>query len=160
MPDAGRLYAEVRPYPGLIRQRIAGFATDMGFEGSDELILPVGVPDGEAAVWVGRQEVGLLVLPFHVHRDRHGDYVDGTGVAALLSPAWARLGIPILMPVSRFSWSARFPRRLEELRARRPEVARLVVPMSESQIGDASIRDAVSAILRGEEAPRAGARSR
>lgn len=160
MPEARRRFAVVRPYPGSIGRRIAAFVAELGFEGSDELIVPTGVPDGEAAVWAGRQEVGLLVLPFHVHKDRHGEYVDGTGVAALLSPAWARHRIPILMPVTRFSWSARFPRRFEELQARRPEIAELVVPVPESRIGDVSIRDEVSAIARGEPVSGAGARPR
>lgn len=67
--DARRPFALVRPYPGLIRQRVLDFVAGLG-------------------------------LPFHVHRDRHGDFVDGTGVAALLTPAWPGRRVPILMPVS------------------------------------------------------------
>jgi hypothetical protein len=149
--DSRRPFALVRPHPGLLRRRVLRFVADLGYEGDEELVLPAGVPDGEAAVWVRGLDVDLLVLPFHVHRDRHGDYVDGTGVATLLAEEWTRRGVPILMPVSRFSWSARFPRRLEELRARRPEVARLVVPMTESQAGDDAVRQALAEIASGGE---------
>jgi hypothetical protein len=103
---------------------------------------------------VGSLEVGLLVLPFHVHRDRNGEYVDGTGVATLLAADWVGRHTPILMPVSRFSWSARFPRRYRTMRTRRPDVARLVVAMPESRVGDEAIRAALVSIADGGEAPR------
>lgn len=109
-----------------------------GYRLGPGLTLEARTPNEEAAAWVDLLDVDLLVLPYHLHRDVHGQAVDGIGVALLLSEKYEER-IPILMPVSAYSLRAGFNPRLEILREKRPLVARTVVPMTEHDIGSTRI---------------------
>lgn len=136
-------FGVVRPYPRNIRERVFAFLDEMGFELGEGMVVEPGTPDAEAAAWVEARKLDLLLLPLHSHDDRNGDPVDGLGVAALLGDDFARLGIPILMPVDEFSFHASFPRRFGALREAAPDIARLVIPMPPAQIGDREIRERI-----------------
>jgi hypothetical protein len=141
-------FAAVRPYGEGIRVRVFSFLASMQLDLADGQIVEPGTPDDEAARMIDGFDADLLLLPFHLHRDRDGRAVDGVGVALQLSPAFMRRRVPILMPVSGFSEGASFPRRLDELTQTRPDVIRTLVPMPESQIGDAEIRARIASMLR------------
>jgi hypothetical protein len=134
----GRIFAFVRPEARALRERISGFLDTIGYRLGPGLSLDAKTPDEEAASWADRLDVDLLVLPYHLHRDVHGQTVDGIGIALLLSEKYES-NVPILMPVSAYSLRAGFNPRLEVLRYKRPLVARCVVPMTEHDIGSTRI---------------------
>jgi hypothetical protein len=134
----GRVFAFVRPEARALRERICGFLESIGYRLGPGLTIDARTPDDEAAGWADLLDVDLLVLPYHLHRDVHGQTVDGIGVALLLSDKYEGR-IPILMPVSAYSLRAGFNPRLEILREKRPLVARAVVPMTEHDIGSTRI---------------------
>lgn len=134
----GRVFAFVRPEARALRERISGFLDSIGYRLGPGLSLEARTPDEEAATWADQLNVDLLVLPYHLHRDVHGQTVDGIGVALLLSEKYEGR-LPILMPVSAYSLKAGFNPRLEVLKHKRPLVARCVVPMTEHDIGSTRI---------------------
>ena len=134
----GRVFAFVRPEARALRERIYAFLDSIGYQSGQGLSLDARTPDDEAATWADQLDVDLLVLPYHLHRDVHGQTVDGIGVALLLSEKYEGR-IPILMPVSAYSLKAGFNPRLEILKQKRPLVARSVVPMTEHDIGSTRI---------------------
>ena len=134
----GRVFAFVRPEARALRERISGFLESIGYRLGTGLSLDARTPDEDAALWADQLDVDLLVLPYHLHRDAHGQMVDGIGVALLLSEKY-EAHVPILMPVSAYSLKAGFNPRLEILRAKRPLVARSIVPMTEHDIGSTRI---------------------
>lgn len=134
----GKVFAFVRPEARALRERISGFLESIGYRQGPGLSIEARTPDEEAAGWADLLDVDLLVLPYHLHRDVHGQTVDGIGVALLLSEKY-EFRIPILMPVSAYSLKAGFNPRLEVLRQKRPLIARAVVPMTEHDIGSTRI---------------------
>jgi hypothetical protein len=134
----GRVFAFVRPEARALRERISAFLESIGYRLGPGLSLDAGTTDEDTAAWADQLDVDLLVLPYHLHRDVHGQMVDGIGVALLLSEKYEG-HVPILMPVSAYSLHAGFNPRLEILRTKRPLVARSVVPMTEHDIGSTRI---------------------
>jgi len=134
----GKVFAFVRPEARALRERITSFLESIGYRQGPGLTIDARTPDEEAASWADLLDVDLLVLPYHLHRDVHGQTVDGIGVALLLSEKY-ETRIPILMPVSAYSLKAGFNPRLEILRQKRPLIARGVVPMTEHDIGSTRI---------------------
>lgn len=136
-------YAEVRPHRGSMRERVAAFLAEIGYERGTDMCIEPGTSDEVAADWASRTQADLLVLPFHVHRDEAGRVVDGVGVASRLGEPLLSRGVPIVMPVSDFSREASFARRFEELRAGRPDVWERVVVLGESDVGSQDIARAI-----------------
>jgi hypothetical protein len=127
------IFAVVRPEGRTLRERTYAFLGSSGYSLGPGLVLPAGTPDEQAAAWVNALSVGLLVLPFHLHRDHAGQAADGVGIALLLSERYEEK-LPILMPVSAYSLRAGFEARFEELQERRPLIAQNVLSVSEHEL--------------------------
>lgn len=128
----------VRPYPAAIRKRVFSYLSSLGYGQIDEV--EVGTPDQEAAeqaMTARRPE--LILLPYHKHQDRDGNWVTGFGVAKLLDDAFVSRRIPVLMPVDEFTFGSSFPRELAALRSENPGILSRLVVMRERDIGAAVI---------------------
>ena len=133
-------FCVVRPYASHIRTLVFAALRDLGFDIEHPHVVPPGTPDDEAIEDLAGVGCDLLLLPFHVHEDRHGARVDGLGVAALLPAGFPARQVPILMPVSTFSFSGGFQRRLAELERIRPEIADLIIPLPQADISTEAVR--------------------
>ena len=136
---AGRIFGVVRPYDDWLRNRVFDFLGGLGYTLGEGLVVAPGTPDIEAAAWVERVSIELLLLPYHKHRATTGEFVDGIGVASLLSRDFAERPVPVLMPITDFSMGASFQRRFRQLEEKHPAIAERIVVMPESEIGSPDI---------------------
>lgn len=143
-----KTFGAVRPYPTRIRERVFRFLAQLGYQPGDGMILPPGTSNREAARWVERTPLDLLLLPFHLHRANDGTPLDGLAVAKMLPPGFEDRGTPILMPVTQFSWEGTFQGRLDTLLANRPRMSAVIVPMREADIGARAIAKRIQRIAR------------
>lgn len=116
-----KTFAVVRPYPDDIRRLVFQRLISMGWDTRDELRVDPGVSNEVAVAWIKENfdSFHLLLCPFHLHRDSEGNRLDGFGVLENLPESWDR---PILMPVTSYSFSASFERRLDEFAQARPRL--------------------------------------
>ncbi len=143
-------FGVVRPYEDWMREKVFAFLDSIGYTLGKGWVVPTGTPDDDAVAWVERTPIDLLVLPYNKHRTvDDGPFVDGVGVALLLSEAFVARGIPVVMPTTDFSMGVSFDRRFAELRERRPEVAALIIVMPESKIGAAEIIEQIEKVAPG-----------
>lgn len=122
-----------------MRVKVFSFLESLGYVPGEGWVVSQGVADEKAAAWVDRTPLDLLLLPYHKHRNVDGAFVDGVGVALLLSEEFAERGVPVVMPATDFSMNFSFDRRFGELREKRPEIADLVVVMPETKVSDVEI---------------------
>jgi|GEM_PF-1700959 len=134
-----KIFGAVRPYPTSIRERVFSFLGSIGYMVGRNMILPAGTSNQEAARWIEKTSMHLLLLPFHLHRATDGTPLDGLSVAALLPKSFETQSIPILMPVTQFSWEGTFQGRMDLLLRARPEMGAIIVPMREEDIGASRI---------------------
>ena len=132
-------FGVVRPYEDWMREKVFEFLDSIGYTPGEGLVVAPGTADDQAAAWIDRTPIDLLLLPYHKHRSEAGPFVDGVGVAMLLSEAFAERAIPVVMPITDFSMNVSFERRFTELREKRPKIADLIVVMPESELGSVEI---------------------
>ncbi len=108
--------------------------------------MPPETPDADAAAWASDARIDLLLLPYNKHRDTHGHFVDGIGVAMHLAHGFGGRGVPIVMPVTSFSYQASFHRRVAELEEKRPELLTSLVVVPEGEIGNPDHRRQIQQI--------------
>ncbi len=132
-------YGVIRPYDVWMRAQVSDFLASIGYAPAEALVVAPGTSDDRAAGWVDTVSLDLLLLPYNKHRSESGIFVDGIGVALLLSEHFVRRPVPILMQVTDFSRGASFSRRFGQLEQKRPEIASRIVVVSESETDWAGI---------------------
>jgi hypothetical protein len=132
-------FGVVRPYEDWMREKVFEFLDSIGYTPGEGLVVAPGTADDQAAAWIDRTPIDLLLLPYHKHRSEAGPFVDGVGVAMLLSNAFVERAIPVVMPITDFSMNVSFDRRFSELREKKPQIADLIVVMPESELGSVEI---------------------
>ena len=129
------VFGVVRPYEAFLRERVFAFLGELGYEAGEGLVVPCETADEDAADWASTTPMDLLLLPYNKHRDVTGSFVDGVGVAMRLAHDFAERRVPIVMPVTTFSYRASFHRRIEELDDKRPDLTRCLVVLPEAELG-------------------------
>lgn len=142
-------FGVVRPYEDWMREKVFAFLESIGYAPGSGWVVLVAIEDAEAALWVDRTPLDLLLLPYHKHRTEAGSFVDGVGVAMLLSEAFIARGVPVVMPITDFSMNASFDRRFAGLQEKRPEIADRIVVMPEAKLGAPEIVERIREIADG-----------
>lgn len=91
----------VRPYGPSIRGRVFALLERAGLVIREADVIPKGTSDERVIERLGKKVPEILLIPFHAHRDEHGEDVNGIAVAERLTAALPSLAlVPILMPAS------------------------------------------------------------
>ncbi len=97
----------VRPYADQVRERVYGLMSEAGCEMESAEVVPSGTPDAEALTRVRGSRAGVLLVPFHGHRDPSGKAVDGVHfIKALSVTEGGELRRRVVMPYSAFAAAA------------------------------------------------------
>lgn len=94
----------VRPYHERIRRQVFKLLGEAGYEPAH--IIEPGTPDAEAVERVRALRLHRLVVPFHGHRTRDGQPVDGFSFLRALFLVAPEAPWRVLMPVSNFGAGA------------------------------------------------------
>lgn len=136
-----RIFAAIRPHDARIQERVFALLEGLGCKLGAGMSIAPKTPSHIAARRINEfEDIDLLLLPFHVHRDSTGRTGDGVEVASLLSTQGEHPTYPILMPVSTFSLHSSFPRRQQDIAQARPEIHRRIIVMPETEIGSYEVR--------------------
>ena len=95
------LVSVVRPYGRQIRERVFALLERAGLSPREQDVIPKGTDDEQVVATLRRLRPDVLVIPFHAHRDGHGETVNGLDlIERLLEEAPELSSLPILMPAS------------------------------------------------------------
>ena len=96
-----RRVTAVRPYDSRIRRRVFAVLERAGLVIEESDIVPKGTSDADVLQMLRDRPPGILLIPFHAHRDDHGANINGVAFAERLAAVLPSLSeIPILMPAS------------------------------------------------------------
>ena len=133
------VYSYIRPYPGRLGKQIQDFVESLGLSLGRDMKVEAGTSDADAARWIIRTPMHLLVLPFHLHRCPSGGVLDGIGVLQQLPEEEVLNGVTIVMPVRAFSWGSSFQRRTQALKAERAHLHAKLIVAHQDEISGASL---------------------
>ena len=103
--DVNWQVAAVRPYSRRIRSRVFRILDDLGAE--VQTVAPAGEPDLATIEAVRRSAANVLLVPFHAHKDRHGQLVHGLDVIRAVRQRVPRhAATPVICPISRVGMAA------------------------------------------------------
>jgi len=77
----------VRPYGRSIRQRVFALLERAGLVVQEADVIPKGTSDESVLERLRERPPEILLIPFHAHRDEHGESLNGIAIAERLAPA-------------------------------------------------------------------------
>ena len=99
LPMSNVRVAAVRPYGRRIRSRIFGALESLGAR-VDILVEPQST-DAEALAAVRGTDAHVLLIPFHAHRDKRGELVNGVElIGRIRADVASHRATPVLCPIS------------------------------------------------------------
>lgn len=134
--------AVLRPYRRRIRERVFSLLSNAGFDMNGALIVPAGASDTEVIDALSHVQLDAILAPFHAHRDRQQQLLNGLDLLAAIHERRRDLrSLPVFMPISAMGMSSAglMLSRPSEAGGLLPELRARILFMPEEELGHPSL---------------------